>query len=558
MYRGMRETMARGFRRHACWQLAVQPASLARSFVRGHLGKTIHFRGLLVASPCGLAIALIWSQSQHRQHAKCEVHVVDSVDVARGTAGSKVTRPKSRFRRHSKWRVFWRCVALLLRLTPLLCAAPVCWLLWQHGGANWFWRSFVSVLQSHGPLTIKLAQWASTRPDLLPPEVCSQLAHLQDDVRPHSFHQTKLLLNAAFGSGWTEKLELEPIPIGSGCMAQVYRGQLREAPDKPPQDVAVKVRHPGAKQSVDLDLEVLWAMVGTLESLWPGARYLAMSEALGHFEEFVRPQADLRTEASNLDAFRNKFEYSKTGHGLRVRFPEVKWPMVSESVLVESFEDATSLQSILRSDSNGSIVACPEFPSLQQARERVADLCMDAFLKMLFSDNFIHGDMHPGNILFRFPDRNVNAVGDLGQPEVILIDAGLAVKLPPRDRRNFVELFHAIAINDGMLAGRLMLERSPGDPSLVLDGPGFVSGVERLISSTRGTGITLGGVRLGEVFSDLLGLALSHRVKLETCFVQVATSIIVLEGVGRQLKPTTDIMLLARPLLAEAILQKLW
>jgi len=94
----------------------------------------------------------------------------------------------------------------------------------------------------------------------------------------------------------------------------------------------------------------------------------------------------------------------------------------------------------------------------------------------------------------------------------------------------------------------------------VLDGAGFVSGVERLISAARGTGggIKLGGVRLGDVFSDLLGLALSHRVKLETCFVQVATSIIVLEGVGRQLKPATDIMLAARPLLAEALLQKLW
>jgi len=323
----------------------------------------------------------------------------------------------------------------------------------------------------------------------------------------------------------------------------------------------VKVRHPGVKQTVDLDLEVLWAMVGTLESLWPGARYLAMSEALGHFEEFVRPQADLQTEASNLDTFRNKFEYSRTGRGLRVRFPEVKWPLVSESVLVESFESGTLLQSILGGVSDGSAVANLESQCLEQVRERVGDLAMDAFLKMVFSDNFIHGDMHPGNILFRFPDSTVvgeKVVGDLGQPEVILIDAGLAVKLPPRDRRNFVELFHAIAINDGMQAGRLMLERSPGDPSLVLDGAGFVSGVERLISSARGAGINLGGIRIGDIFSALLGLALSHRVKLETCFVKVATSIIVIEGVARQLKPATDLMLAARPLLAEAVLQKLW
>ena len=37
-------------------------------------------------------------------------------------------------------------------------------------------------------------------------------------------------------------------------------------------------------------------------------------------------------------------------------------------------------------------------------RKQIADIGIAAFLKMLFVDNFVHGDLHPGNILVRFED----------------------------------------------------------------------------------------------------------------------------------------------------------
>ena len=37
-------------------------------------------------------------------------------------------------------------------------------------------------------------------------------------------------------------------------------------------------------------------------------------------------------------------------------------------------------------------------------RRQIADIGIAAFLKMLFVDNFVHGDLHPGNILVRFED----------------------------------------------------------------------------------------------------------------------------------------------------------
>lgn len=350
-------------------------------------------------------------------------------------------------------------------------------------------------------------------------------------------------------------------------MAQVHRGRLLPRTGSQHSEirtVAVKIRHPKAQEKVDLDLEVLQTLVEAMETLWPRCRYLGVSEALGHFDAFVRPQADLRIEASNLEAFARNFRYGKTGQGLRVRFPEVLRPYVTEEILVESFEAALPLQVMLGQASRGSVGLAAETPELsgtalrktlgpeglKELREKVGKLCMDVFVKMLFVDNFIHGDLHPGNIHVRMSQDS--------PPELVLLDAGLAVTLSARDRQNFLEVFNALASQNGEQAGRLMLERSPGHRALVHDADGFVTGVQDLVADVWGSGLNLGQVKLGEVFRRMLSLACFHQVKLETSFVSVATSIIIIEGLGRQLDPVTDLAAVVRPLLADAVKRRIW
>merc|ERR1712173_448681 len=118
--------------------------------------------------------------------------------------------------------------------------------------------------------------------------------------------------------------------------------------------------------------------------------------------------------------------------------------------------------------------------------------------------------MHPGNILFNLPG------GDVMQPEIVVLDAGLAVKLKPQDRKNFVEVFHAIAMSNGRRVGELMLDRTPGDKTKIVDPVGFVAGVEELVCSVRAHGLALGKVRIGSILGKMLKLACDHRVKLET------------------------------------------
>lgn len=71
-------------------------------------------------------------------------------------------------------------------------------------------------------------------------------------------------------------------------------------------------------------------------------------------------------------------------------------------------------------------------------------------LSQVFLENFVHGDLHPGNLLVDQRDDKLR---------LVVLDAGIVCKLGDEDRRNFVDLFHAIVVGDGKLAGRLMIER---------------------------------------------------------------------------------------------------
>ena len=58
---------------------------------------------------------------------------------------------------------------------------------------------------------------------------------------------------------------------------------------------------------------------------------------------------------------------------------------------------------------------------------------VNAFLKMVLIDNFVHGDLHPGNILVRHHGNDTKS----DSLQLVFLDAGLVVQLTERDRKKF-------------------------------------------------------------------------------------------------------------------------
>lgn len=93
-------------------------------------------------------------------------------------------------------------------------------------------------LEYLGPSFIKLGQILSIRPDLIPQSIIVELIKLQDKVQPIPFDQIKPIIESEINQPLEEVFQyIDPNPIGSASIAQVYYGVLKTG-----EKVAVKVK----------------------------------------------------------------------------------------------------------------------------------------------------------------------------------------------------------------------------------------------------------------------------------------------------------------------------
>ena len=136
------------------------------------------------------------------------------------------------------------------------------------------------------------------------------------------------------------------------------------------------------------------------------------------------------------------------------------------------------------------------------------------------------------------------------EPEIVFIDTGLVTHLSDTNRRNFLELFTAVASFDGYRAGQLMVERCRA-PELVLDEETFALKMQKLVLSVKSQTFSLAKIKISDVLSQVLNNVRDHHVKMEADFVNTVISILLLEGIGRQLDPEMDLFKSALPILRQ-------
>ncbi len=230
---------------------------------------------------------------------------------------------------------------------------------------------YIWCIEKLGPTFIKMAQWASTRPDLFSPKLATKLQQLQDKTTTQPWASAEETLNKAFGKSWKEKLILDKTPIGSGCIAQVYKGILKEIGGD--QKVAVKLIHPHVHEMIDQDMKILKSAVKILE-WFPGMKYLSLSEVVDQFSKSMYEQMDLRKEAAHMERFRDLFKDDKT-----VDFAKPIKGFINENALVETLMEGKPISEYMKDNVEKPL------------KLKLSRLCADAMLQMVFIHNFIHG-----------------------------------------------------------------------------------------------------------------------------------------------------------------------
>ena len=225
-------------------------------------------------------------------------------------------------------------------------------------------------LEKGGPAFIKWGQWAATRPDLFPRDLCTKLSELHTKAPEHSFSYTKRTIERAFGRRLSEIFEnFEEAPVASGSIAQVHRAYLKfryPGQQVKPMLVAVKVRHPGVGESIRRDFIII-DLVAKISKFIPTLKWLRLDESVQQFAVFMMSQVDLAREAAHLSRFIYNFRLWKD-----VSFPKPVYPLVHPAVLVETYQHGESVSHYV-----------DELEGNERLKSALAHIGTHALLKML-------------------------------------------------------------------------------------------------------------------------------------------------------------------------------
>mmetsp|Transcript_16045 Transcript_16045/g.22610 ORF Transcript_16045/g.22610 Transcript_16045/m.22610 type:complete len:570 (+) Transcript_16045:63-1772(+) len=420
-------------------------------------------------------------------------------------------------------RSIQRMVSLSVLASPLVVLGPLSYVSSKANHAAWEYA--VWAIEKSGPTFIKLVQWATTRQDLFSPEFCSRFGKLRDETRGHGWKDTVKLLKQDIGEDWESIMKLDTKPIGSGCIAQVYRAILLQDAKHYPKgtEVAVKVQHPGIWTKVCVDFYLLTKIATFFESLpYLNMEYLSMRDSVHQFLNVMLPQLDLTLEAKHLRRFNQDFSNDDY-----ISFPYPLDELTTPTILTETFVHGQPIMNYVNSS--------------REDRKRIATLGLETVLKMIFLNDFVHGDLHPGNILVG-KDSN----GKLG---LRILDCGLVIEMGPDQHVNLTRVLGALTRRDGRLAGQLMVDGASKCQASPLDVEMFVNGIQQICIDDEENNFL---EKVGDYIADICFLACKHKVKLEASFINAALSVEIIEGIASALYPDMSVQKMALPMVVKA------
>lgn len=88
-------------------------------------------------------------------------------------------------------------------------------------------------------------------------------------------------------------------------------------------------------------------------------------------------------------------------------------------------------------------------------------------------------------------------------------------------------------------------------PELVIEPETFALKIQHLVLSVKSKTFSLAQIKISDILTEVLSAVRLSHVKMEGDFVNTVLSILLLEGIGRQLDPNMDLLKSALPILRQ-------
>ena len=253
---------------------------------------------------------------------------------------------------------------------------------------------------------MKFGQILSLMSGMVPDEMAAQLATLQSDAPPMSYHLVEEVFEREFGRPPSKVFRtFEREPFAAASIGQVHRATLHDGTR-----VAVKVQYPGVREAIGHDLANVGMLIGMAGVV---SRGLDAGPIVRDLNEGILGELDYLREAASQQRFCDEFE----GHAF-IRIPRVHHELTTERVLVQEYIDGKPFAS------------AAELSAAE--RNRIAEIIFRYAFGSIYRHHLFNGDPHPGNYLL------------LDDGSVAFVDYGCVAEFSAETIAGFVRVLRAV------------------------------------------------------------------------------------------------------------------
>jgi len=371
-----------------------------------------------------------------------------------------------------------------------------------------------NALQSMGTTFIKLGQFLATRPDIIGEDIAKELEKLQDKLPSFQLEEAKNILRKELGKENFDKIKNFSDSIAAASIAQVHFATINDSAEY--KDVAIKILRPNIEKIFNEELDALMLLAYIVQNLIRKTKRLKLIEVVQLLREITNVEMDLRFEAA---AANELYENTKNDVGFKV--PKIYWNQTGKKVLCLEKVNGISIREV------------ENLKSQNIDTKKLAKNIIQHFLRHAIRDGFFHADMHQGNLF-------INESG-----EIIPVDFGIMGRLDKLNKRYLAEILFGFIKRDYKKVAEVHLIAGLVPKNVSIDE--FAQALRSIGEPIFGQSVK--DISGGNLLKQLFQITEKFNMQTQPQLLLLQKTMVVVEGVARQLNPETNIWETSKPFL---------